>query len=183
MNENPGPAIDLGFLSLPAEVQQAVETPELFAWPPEVVEEVAEELHAALHLARYCGYTDRRLCVAWVTARHAARTALSGRRLLAEVNRWAAEAWASAVEQAERERSADRAELQRLQQRLTVTTLVTVHWRNAMLAAEATRSFAHPLACVVAALSGETDPRELGIDPGVTYDALAALTEPPADMP
>ena len=48
--------------------------------------------------------------------------------------------------------------------RLRTGRTVTAHWHQAALAHGWTEA-AHALACVLAALAGETDPRQLGLDP------------------
>lgn len=54
-------------------------------------------------------------------------------------------------------------------QREAVAYLVADHWRTTMLTAPEAdiprRLMAHPLALVQAALNGETDPAQLGVDP------------------
>ena len=58
--------------------------------------------------------------------------------------------------------------LARRPQRAAVAYIVADHWRRAALADTGemqTRLMAHPLACVQAALDGETDPAQLGVDP------------------
>lgn len=58
--------------------------------------------------------------------------------------------------------------------RADTATVTTTYWRDAMMEADGVlRGAAHPLAMVLAALGGETDPAMLGIDPD--SDAAALL--------
>ncbi len=64
--------------------------------------------------------------------------------------------------------------------------IVATHWRDQMMAADGVlRGCAHPLAMVLAALDGETDPVQLGVD--LESDAAAYLSgdgeERPAQCP
>ena len=51
-----------------------------------------------------------------------------------------------------------------LSQKLRVARFVADHWRKAMASSPGTSFAAHPLCMVLAALDGETDPLECGID-------------------
>ncbi len=56
---------------------------------------------------------------------------------------------------------------------LRVARFVAEHWRDALMESEATQGWSHPLAMVLTAMDGETDPVKLGID-GHAHAALAA---------
>jgi hypothetical protein len=60
-----------------------------------------------------------------------------------------------------------------------VARIVADHWRRAALEwgddLMHGRMTAHPLCCVLAALDGETDPRQLGVAEGSDADAIRAL--------
>lgn len=47
---------------------------------------------------------------------------------------------------------------------LRIARFAAEHWRNAMMASESTRLAAHPCAMILAAVNGETDPVECGIE-------------------
>jgi hypothetical protein len=51
-----------------------------------------------------------------------------------------------------------------LVRRIAAARWVANHWRLSMLAADPNTAMAHPLNCVLAALDGEQDPAELGVE-------------------
>lgn len=57
---------------------------------------------------------------------------------------------------------------------LAVARVVAEHWRDAMMRDPDLRFAAHPLACVLAAMDGETDPAQLGVEEGPDADAIRA---------
>lgn len=59
------------------------------------------------------------------------------------------------------------------EERLRAARFVAIHWRDAVMASDTLRQtgMSHPLAMVLAALNGETEPRELGLSDDV-HDAF-----------
>jgi hypothetical protein len=68
-----------------------------------------------------------------------------------------------------------------LERRVMVAAIVGEHWRDWAVRQDHTNTVptaivAHPLACVLAALAGEDDPNELGLEPDSTAaKAIRAL--------
>ena len=88
------------------------------------------------------------------------------------------------IEQWQRDILAIEAEAQRSApgERERAARFVATYWRDAYMASDLLRRTggSHPLACVLTALNGETDPNELGIAEDRWPDFLAALAQPDA---
>ncbi|QBI53452.1 hypothetical protein [Streptomonospora litoralis] len=70
----------------------------------------------------------------------------------------------------------ERATTAPLRRRLAAAVFTAEHWRShAVTWPHPSRTAAHPLNMVLAALSGETDPNQLGIDPRSHTDLILAL--------
>ena len=104
----------------------------------------------------------------------------AGRDLVAEhsagvVGWWDIDTFAERV--AGVERAAAQGDSLREALRLRAGLFVARHWRDAVMASDDLRrtGMSHPIACVIAALEGETNPRELGLPEDADAEFVAAL--------